>query len=163
MDDNTCDDCGYEKSNKWTQITKTYTLDTSKTYNAIIAAGNYVVNGISGTYLTVVNGLKVTNGVVETLPTNALIFTLAYNGSHWTFARQSDNKLLGVTNESNAKMSFGSGTTTWDIGFNSDDEFHIRSTISSTTDWCLRFNTSATPNRIGNYKHNQTAVELYVK
>lgn len=141
---------------KWTLVTSIDMIDVGSQVVFACNSEGKVAGDVSSQYMLNKSAtFSSDKKTIETLPSDAVILTLAKSGSNWTFAN-AGGQLLGVT--AVKKLAWGSGTTTWTISISSDGTATVKSTTSSYG--TMKYNTSAP--RFTTYASGQAAIQLYV-
>lgn len=147
-------DSGEHSDTQWLLVTSSEQLAAGDTYIIAYNTANVVAGALSNTFLTTV-AATFTDGktTLDQQPDEALTFVLGGTGGAWTLTTAQGT--LATTDAK--KLTFGEGTTTWDITVAADGT----ATIASTNATCgtLQYNASAP--RFTTYASKQKPVNLY--
>ena len=131
--DGVCVRCGYMEpvntpdstEGEWVLVSNASDLKAGD--KIVIVCDTFVAGSVSSSIMASVSGLGISNGVITTLPSGAMILTVGGSSDAWTLANENGD-LLGAT--AVKKLAWNSGTTTWSITI-SDGNATIQNGTSS--------------------------------
>jgi len=141
----------------WTLVTDAAQLTAGAQVVMTCNTKGTVAGALSSSYLSKVD-TTFSDNTIPTLPDGAQVMILGGSSGAWTFANDS-GKLLGATSVKN--LSWGSGTTNWDISIGADGAATIQNETASRGRFL--YNNSATrfTTYTSNVQSNMLLPQLY--
>ncbi|MBR4768635.1 MAG: endonuclease [Lachnospiraceae bacterium] len=137
---------------KWTRLAKTSDLKTGLNIVFTSENNNVVAGALDGKVLRSVACNTFSNGVINTFPADACVFTVGGSSGSWTFSTEDGNLTCSSVKVLNIG---GAGIDTWNVAISGGT-----ATVTNTSSYgSLQYNTGAP--RFTTYTSTQASIEIY--